>query len=70
MKNRTQTPATRFEDLPDVCEPRHLRAFLPTIGRDAIYTLLREQKIRNVRVGQKFLIPKAALREFLGGSIE
>jgi excisionase family DNA binding protein len=44
-------------------------AFLP-MGRNAVYDALKAQAIKSVRVGQKFLITKAALREFLGGSVE
>ncbi len=58
-----------FEDLPDVLTPRDLRDFLP-IGRNAVYEILRTERIRSVRVGQKFMIPKGALRDFLGGSTE
>jgi hypothetical protein len=59
----------RFAELPDVLTPRDLIAFLP-IGRNAVYDALRTRAIKSVRVGQKLLITKAALREFLGGNIE
>lgn len=59
----------RFEELPDILTPRDLLHYLP-IGRDAIYSALQSQAIRNIRVGQKFLIPREALREFLGGAVE
>jgi excisionase family DNA binding protein len=58
-----------FSDLPDILTPNDLIKYLP-IGRNAIYETLQSQRIRNVRVGQKYLVPKAALREFLGGSVE
>lgn len=58
------TELIRFDDLPDILTPKHLFAYLP-IGRDAVYHALQTQAIRNVRIGQKFLIPKAALQEFL-----
>jgi hypothetical protein len=59
----------RFAELPDVLTPRDLIAFLP-IGRNAVYDALRTRAIKSVRVGQKLLITKAALREFLGGNVE
>jgi excisionase family DNA binding protein len=59
----------RFAELPDVLTPRDLIAFLP-IGRNAVYDALKRQEIKSVRVGQKLLITKAALREFLGGNVE
>ena len=39
------------------------------IGRDAIYKALQDGTIRSVRLGQKFIIPKPALRDFLGGVV-
>lgn len=59
----------RFEDLPQILTPKHLIDYLP-IGRDAVYTALKSQAIPNVRLGQKFMVTKAALREFLGGTVE
>lgn len=59
----------RFAELPDVLTPRDVIAFLP-IGRNAVYDALRTRAIKSIRVGQKLLITKAALREFLGGNVE
>jgi excisionase family DNA binding protein len=59
----------RFEELPEILTPQHLIEYLP-IGRDAVYSALKSRAIRNVRIGQKFLVTKAALREFLGGVVE
>lgn len=56
---------TRYDDLPDVLTPADVQTYLP-IGRDAVYRALKDGSIRSVRVGQKFIIPKTALRDFLG----
>jgi len=61
--------ALRYDELPEVLTPQHLIRFLP-VGRNAVYDLLNTQRIRNVRVGQKFVILRSALREFLGGDVE
>jgi hypothetical protein len=61
--------ALRFAELPDILTPRDLMSYLP-IGRDAIYDALKYQTIRNVRIGQKIMVTKSALREFLGGAVE
>ncbi len=61
--------AARFAELPDVLTPTDLIAFLP-IGRNGVYDALKRHAIKHVRVGQKLLITKAALREFLGGNVE
>ncbi len=54
-----------FDNLPDVLTPKHLMEFLP-LGRNAIYDALNRKDIPSVRIGQKYLIPKTALGEFLG----
>ncbi len=61
--------ALRFTDLPDILTPKHLMQYLP-IGRDTVYQALKSQAIRNVRIGQKIMVTKAALRDFLGGVVE
>jgi excisionase family DNA binding protein len=59
----------RFEELPEILTPQDLITYLP-LGRDAVYAALKSQTIPNVRLGQKFMVTKAALREFLGGAVE
>jgi excisionase family DNA binding protein len=59
----------RFEELPEILTPQDLIEYLP-IGRDVVYAALKSQSIPNVRLGQKFMVTKAALREFLGGAVE
>lgn len=59
----------RFEDLPDILTPKDIMTYLP-IGRDATNQALQDGTIRSVRLGQKFIVPKAALLEFLGGAVE
>ena len=44
--------------------PEDLIGLLP-IGRDAVYRLLKEGRIRSVRVGRRYIIPREALDEFL-----
>lgn len=55
----------RYEDLPDICTPADLQLYLP-IGRDAIYAALADGTIPSRRLGQKYIIPRTALRDFLG----
>ncbi len=59
----------RFAELPDVLTPQDIIEFLP-IGRNAVYDALKTRKIKSVRIGQKILVTKSALREFLGGTVE
>jgi excisionase family DNA binding protein len=59
----------RYDDLPDVLTPKEVQAFL-RLGRNAIYAALQDGRIRCVRHGQKFLVPKVAVREFLDRDAE
>ena len=61
--------SVRYDELPDVLTPKEAQAFL-RLGRNATYAALQDGRIRSVRLGQKFLIPKAALREFLDRDAE
>lgn len=40
-------------------------ARLLAIGRNTAYTLVRSGKIRSIKVGRKYLIPKTAVDEYL-----
>lgn len=64
----TLTPAerTQLAELPEVLTARDVVAYLRGVfGRNAVYDLLNSQRIRNRRHGQKFLVPKTALRDFI-----
>jgi excisionase family DNA binding protein len=65
-QNSEQVTRLRYADLPDICTPADLQRYLP-IGRDAIYAALADGTIPSKRLGQKYIIPRAALRDFLGG---
>jgi hypothetical protein len=59
-------PAPRLDELPEILTADDVVAYLRGIfGRNAVYSLLNSQRIRNRRHGQKFLIPRSALREFV-----
>lgn len=53
-----------LEDCKDVLSVQDLYAILP-IGRNSIYKLLSSNKIKNIRVGNKIIIPKQYLIDFL-----
>ena len=36
-----------------------------TIGKNSTYKLLNEHKIKNIRIGNKIIIPKKCLEEYL-----
>ncbi len=54
-----------FANYPDVISVDDLQAMLH-IGRNAAYSLLKSGVISTVRVGKKYIIPKASVIDFLG----
>jgi excisionase family DNA binding protein len=59
----------RFDDLADVLTPTEVQSFL-RLGRNATYDLLRNGRLRSVRLGQKYLVPREAVRELLHVGVE
>ena len=53
-----------FDQLPLVLSIRQVFQAL-SLGRDATYNLVRAGKIRSIRVGHQYRVPKAALMEYL-----
>lgn len=53
-----------FKDYPDVVTVEHLQKMLG-VGRKIAYLLVRENKIRSVRVGRSYKIPKLCVVEYL-----
>jgi hypothetical protein len=56
---------TRLAELPDILTPTDLMNVLP-IGRNGVYDALKANQITSRRSGQKIIITKIALVEFLG----
>ena len=53
-----------LEDFPDVLTVKELSKILP-VGRNSIYKLICDNRIKHIRIGNKILIPKQFLVEFL-----
>ena len=53
-----------FQELPPVLKVENLASFL-SIGRNKAYELIRSGKIRCVRIGTAYRIPKDAVVDFL-----
>lgn len=53
-----------FAEYPDVVTPDDLQMMLK-IGRNSVYDLLRNKLIKSIRVGKKYIIPKANVIDFL-----
>ncbi len=53
-----------FREYDDVVSVEDVMQMLH-VGRSAVYKLLNEEKIKTVRIGKKFIIPKRSIIEFL-----
>ena len=53
-----------FREYDDVVSVEDVMQMLH-VGRSAVYKLLNEEKIKTVRIGKKFIIPKRSVIEFL-----
>ena len=56
-----------FADYPDVVNVEQLCVMLGGIGKRAAYGLLKDGKIRYVKVGKSFKIPKTSIINYLLG---
>jgi excisionase family DNA binding protein len=60
---------SHLDDLPDLLTVKELQEFL-RLGRNRTYALLKSRAIPSIRLGQKFLVPRQGVREFLARSGE
>ena len=61
---KTERYMRMFKDYPDVVTVEHLQKMLG-VGRKIAYRLVKENKIRSVRVGRSYKIPKLCVVEYL-----
>jgi hypothetical protein len=66
VKPRPEKPF-RWDDLGDNLSPQDVYNALPQCGEAKVYALLDSKAIWNIRVGQKYLITKQALRDYCAG---
>ena len=53
-----------FEDYPDVVKVEDIQSML-NIGKTVAYKLIRENTIKSIRVGKKYIIPKQSVINFV-----
>ena len=56
-----------IEDLPLVLRVEDLMPILG-VGRSNAYALVRSGRVRSIRIGHQFRIPREAIQEFLDGT--
>ncbi len=66
----TRQKNVMFANYPDVVEVGQMCAMLGGIGRKTAYDLLRTGKIRCLKIGRSFKIPKTCIIDYLIGADE
>ena len=51
-------------EYPDVVSPEDVQHLLH-MGRNSVYKLLKEEKIKSIKVGKKYIIPKKSVIRFI-----
>jgi excisionase family DNA binding protein len=62
--NQNEHSAEMFKEYPDIITILDLQTMLH-IGRNAAYKLLQDNSIVSIRVGKKYIIPKASVANFI-----
>ncbi len=66
---QTGHSAEMFKDYPDIITILDLQTMLH-IGRNAAYKLLQDNSIVSIRVGKKYIIPKASVANFIAEGVK
>ena len=53
-----------FEEYPDIVTPTDLQKMLH-IGRNSVYEILKNNSIKTIRLGKKYIIPKINVIKYL-----
>ena len=53
-----------FDSYPDVVSVEEIQQIL-RIGKNAVYTLLKDGEIKSIKVGKRYIVPKKYVVEFL-----
>jgi len=65
MRIKPQTEEKLFENYPDVVNVEDLCLMLGGISKKLAYRLLSSGKIRSIKVGREYKIPKNCVRTYL-----
>ena len=68
-QEQNQHSVEMFRDYPDIITIIDLQAMLH-IGRNAAYKLLQDNSIVSIRVGKKYIIPKASVSSFITEGVQ
>lgn len=53
-----------FKNYPDILKVKDLKELFPKTGKNKIYQLLRDNKIKSKKIGRDYYIPKKSVIEF------
>lgn len=54
-----------FKEYPDVVKVKELKEMLPNTGKNKIYDLLKDKKIKSKKIGRDYYITKVSIINYL-----
>lgn len=64
-ENLKENYSLMFTSYPDIVDITQMRKMLGSIGVTLAYKLLKERKIKSIKIGREYKIPKSYIIEYL-----
>lgn len=64
-ENLKENYSLMFTNYPDIVDISQMRKMLGNIGITLAYKLLKEKRIKSIKIGREYRIPKSCIIEYL-----
>lgn len=64
-ENLKENYSLMFTNYPDIVDISQMRKMLGNIGITLAYKLLKQQRIKSIKIGREYRIPKSCIIEYL-----
>lgn len=64
-ENLNENYSLMFTNYPDIVDISQMRKMLGNIGITLAYKLLKERRIKSIKIGREYRIPKSCIIEYL-----
>lgn len=64
-ENLKENYSLMFTNYPDIVDISQMRKMLGNIGITLAYKLLKERRIKSIKIGREYRIPKSCIIEYL-----
>lgn len=65
IENLKENYSLMFTNYPDIVDISQMRKMLGNIGITLAYKLLKEKRIKSIKIGREYRIPKSCIIEYL-----